>query len=49
MDDNEKNWNDFLVSGSISDYLKYKEYEKAFENEYINKGFGNQGTDNRGE
>lgn len=56
MDDN--GWSAFVNSGSVSDYLKYKEQEKLQSqmtaNGYTNngsfdKGLGNQGTDNRGE
>lgn len=54
----DNGWLNFLNTGSVSDYLKYKEQEKeqydmtaAKDNDYgsFNKGLGNQGTDNRGE
>ncbi len=56
MSDN--GWIDFVNSGSVSDYLKYKKQEreqaeftavKGENNVSFNKRFGNQGTDNRGE
>lgn len=39
-------WNVFTQSGSVDDYLKYKENENNANN---NEGFDNKGTDNRGE
>lgn len=45
-------WNDFLHTGSVQDYLKYKqsENEKAvITNANDNQGTYNQGTDYRGE
>lgn len=47
MDD--KNWLQFLNTGSVEDYLNYKMNEKAQSDEYFNQGISNQGTDNRGE
>lgn len=46
---NDDKWNDFVNSGSILDYLKYKENEKVKENENLYQGLSNQRTDNRGE
>lgn len=43
------NWNEFWNSGSIYDYLNYKNSEKAEDDDDFNEGFGNQRTDNRGE
>ena len=46
-------WQNFVVSGSVADYLKYKQKEK--QNEVVqtdadkDKGTYNQGTDGRGE
>ncbi len=45
----DKSWNDFLLTGSVSDYLKYKENEKAEKNDNFYQGLSNKGTDNRGE
>ena len=54
----DNGWNDFVNSGSVSDYLKYKRQEreqaeftavKGENNVSFNKGLSNQGTDNRGE
>lgn len=45
-------WNNFVHTGSVKDYLKYRqnEDEKAeITNANISQGFNNQGTDNRGE
>ncbi|MGN0534211.1 MAG: hypothetical protein ACI4IK_07600 [Eubacterium sp.] len=47
MKDNE--WQEFCSTGSIFDYLKYKEHEKVTADGDINKGLSNQRTDNRGE
>lgn len=56
MDDNK--WLNFLETGNVSDYLKYKEQErkqsdltglKDQNHGSFNKGFGDQGTDDRGE
>lgn len=44
-----KEWLSFWRSGSVSDYLNYKEHEKADQNGDSNQGFSNQRTDNRGE
>ncbi len=44
-----KKWLSFWRSGSVQDYLDYKEYEKAENDDDYNKGFSNQRTDNRGE
>lgn len=46
MDDG---WQQFLNTGSVEDYLSYKLNEKAKDDENFNKGFSNQGTNNRGE
>lgn len=46
MQDN--NWIEFTASGSVFDYLKYKEKEKA-QNNVADKGISNKGADNRGE
>lgn len=51
-------WQNFVSTGSVSDYLKYKRQEKNNSgvtgekdviNGAVNKGLGNQGTDYRGE
>lgn len=42
-------WQTFWQSGSIQDYLNYKEYEKAENDENYNQRFSNQRADNRGE
>lgn len=42
-------WQQFCQTGSIYDYLAYKENEKVTEDESHNQGFSNQRTDNRGE
>lgn len=47
MDD--KNWMNFWQTGSVQDYLNYKENEKAKQDDNYNQGFSNQRTDNRGE
>lgn len=44
----DNDWLSFTASGSVQDYLKYKEKEKA-DNNVNNKGIGNKGADNRGE
>lgn len=49
MDYDYKEWLSFWRSGSIQDYLNYKEKEKAVQNDNYNQGFSNQGTDYRGE
>jgi hypothetical protein len=46
---NEDAWQTFCTTGSIIDYLKYKQDEKVKEDGDINKGLSNQRTDNRGE
>lgn len=45
--DNE--WAQFWNSGSVIDYLKYKENEKVKDDDNLYKGLGNKGADNRGE
>ncbi|MGN0522072.1 MAG: hypothetical protein ACI4IQ_05480 [Eubacterium sp.] len=45
----DNSWTDFCNTGSIEDYLKYKENEKAKENDDFNQGFSNKRADNRGE
>ncbi len=45
----DKNWQQFLNTGSVEDYLNYRQGEKAREDEYFNQGISNQRTDNRGE
>lgn len=45
----DKNWNEFWNSGSIFDYLKYKDNEKVQQDEYFDKGISNQRTNNWGE
>lgn len=47
MDD--KGWDDFWNSGSIFDYLNYKEHEKVQEDVNFYQGISNKGADNRGE
>lgn len=46
-------WNNFIHTGSVEDYLKYKENEDRSGADFINadnnQGFNNQGTDYRGE
>lgn len=42
-------WKQFVSTGSVEDYLNYKQREKARDNEYYNQGTCNQRTDNRGE
>lgn len=45
-------WMQFMQTGKIDDYLKYKEHEvtlKAEANESINQGACNKRTDYRGE
>ena len=47
---NDNSWTQFLNSGSVYDYLKYKQNEKdKGENDDFNKGLSNQRTDSRGE
>lgn len=48
---NDNGWAEFWNSGSVSDYLKYKDREKEQAQDYggFNKGIGNQTADNRGE
>lgn len=45
----DKYWDEFWNTGSIIDYLNYKENEKAKDNDDFSKGISNQGTDYRGE
>jgi hypothetical protein len=45
----DKNWLSFIQTGSVFDYLNYKENEKAKNNDDCNQGISNQRTDNRGE
>lgn len=44
-------WNKFWSSGSVDDYLNYKENENEKVKEYDNlyQGLSDKGTDNRGE
>lgn len=46
-------WNNFLHTGSVEDYLKYRENEDKTKADFIDannyQGFNNQGTDCRGE
>lgn len=46
---NDDKWNDFVKTGSVIDYLKYKDNEKVKEYENLYQGLSNQGTNNRGE
>lgn len=46
MDDK---WAQFVESGSIFDYLNYKENEKVKEDDNLYQGLSNKGADNRGE
>lgn len=48
----DENWLNFTKTGSVLDYLKYKENEnslRAENNAKNNEGISNKGTDNRGE
>ncbi len=45
----DNNWIHFCNTGSIEDYLKYKENEKAKNNDDFNQGLSDKGTDNRRE
>lgn len=48
----DENWLNFTKTGSIIDYLKYKEHEnslKAENHAEKNEGFSNKGTDHWGE
>lgn len=45
----DNNWLNFCNTGSIEDYLKYKESEKANNNDDFNQGLSNSRADNRGE
>lgn len=45
----DKSWANFWNSGSVYDYLDYKENEKAADDDGINQRIGNKGADNRGE
>ena len=45
----DKSWQEFWNTGSVQDYLNYKNNEKAKPDENCNQGFSNQRTDNRGE
>ncbi|MCC8073775.1 MAG: hypothetical protein LIO62_06600 [Clostridiales bacterium] len=42
-------WNLFLSTGSVQDYLKYKDNEKAENDGDSYKGFSNQRADSGGE
>ena len=46
MDDK---WAQFVESGSIFDYLNYRENEKVKEDDNLYQGLSNKGADNRGE
>ena len=48
----DENWLNFMKTGNILDYLKYKENEnhlRAENHEEANEGFSNKGTNYRGE
>ncbi|MCM1115650.1 MAG: hypothetical protein NC397_09160 [Clostridium sp.] len=45
----DENWNAFWKSGSIYDYLNFKENEKVKDDDNLYQGFSNQRADNRGE
>lgn len=47
MDD--QSWLNFVQSGKVEDYLKYKHEVKTETNEHHDQGPGYSGTDNRGE
>lgn len=46
MDDK---WNEFWSSGSVNDYLSYKENEKVSDDVNHYQGLSDKGADNRGE
>lgn len=46
MDDK---WTEFMNSGSVFDYLIYRENEKVKDDDNLNQGISNKGADNRGE
>lgn len=45
----DSNWLNFVQTGKVEDYLKYKNEEKAKNNEHYDQSVSNSGTDNRGE
>lgn len=45
----DNKWAEFWNSGSVFDYLDYKENEKVKDDENLYQGLSNKGTDNRGE
>lgn len=45
----DNSWLEFTQTGSVFDYLKYKEHEKVTADDKLNQGISNQRTDNRGE
>lgn len=45
----DENWAQFVSTGSVTDYLKYKENEKVKEDDNLYQGLSNKGADNRGE
>lgn len=48
----DENWVNFTQTGNILDYLKYKQNEQEFKEEYDtenNKGFSDKRTDDWGE
>lgn len=45
----ENSWLNFVHSGKVEDYLKYKQEEKAKADEQYNQSVSNTGADNRGE
>lgn len=45
----DNKWAEFWSTGSVYDYLNYKENEKVKDDDNLCQGLSNKGTDDRGE